>query len=416
MIQLHRKFKYFGLRVPYLSKYDAQCFMKRFRKHLKNYSDEKISYYLVGEYGPVHFRPHFHVLFFFNDEKTLESFGKVLHKSWTFGRVDFSLSRSKCSNYVAKYVNCRNSVPAIFRDRAIRPFAIHSTQFAQGFYRRQKEKIYELSPNSFDVIMREVNGSTSRSYPWRSLVSLFFPKCRRFNSSNFDEILYTYKLLPTARKLYHFDSISQLSNQVLNDIIIRSVSYDDIFDLKSKKYKAKEFFLAFICNLLVSPENRSRYVFAEQSHVTLIKLRDSLASLFYLSNHFIEFCCNGVSDNEVVIPVLRKIVEFYSHQNYNQLCEQYRQQEILLNDFSDKDVASALFYFYDNTFEREYLDDDSVHYFVLNDYEVYLYKSLSSFEFYQDFLQRVNDNWKNSVKHKVLNDQNEIFCYDNNPI
>lgn len=151
--------------IPYLSRYDAQCFMKRFRKHLTKYSNEKISYYLVGEYGPVHFRPHFHILFYFNTQQTLENFRQVLYKSWTFGRVDYSLSRGKANSYVAKYVNCAHSIPRIYTDRSIRPFCLHSQNFALGFYKSQKKEIYENVPKSFVSFTRCISGKFSPPLP-----------------------------------------------------------------------------------------------------------------------------------------------------------------------------------------------------------------------------------------------------------
>ena len=55
--------------IPFLNYVDVQNYIKRLRRHLGRYTNEKISFYAVGEYGPVHFRPHFHILLFFNNER-----------------------------------------------------------------------------------------------------------------------------------------------------------------------------------------------------------------------------------------------------------------------------------------------------------------------------------------------------------
>ena len=226
--QIRRKFRYFGSDVPYLSKYDAQCFLKRFRKHLNKFTDEKVSYYLVGEYGPIHFRPHFHVLFYFDSETILQNFREVLHSSWSLGFVDYSQSRGKCSTYVAQYVNCRNSVPRIYQDRAIRPFCLHSQKFAQRFYQNQKAEIYENEDFRFTDIMRSVGSSVSSTYAWRSLVSAFFPKCRGFYLLSPAELTYSYTLLSTAQKFYGKDcKISEIVELICRDLMHHSYTIGD---------------------------------------------------------------------------------------------------------------------------------------------------------------------------------------------
>ena len=411
MSQLHRKFKYFGNRIPYLCKYDAQCFLKRLRKNLKLYTDDKINYYLVGEYGPVHFRPHFHALFYFDSEKILQIFGKVLHKSWQNGFVDYSLSRSKCSSYVAKYVNCRNSVPRVFSDRALRPFAIHSQGFAQGFYKSKKKEIYENAPQSFDVILRTVGDDVSKTYPWRSLVALFFPKCRRFNSLSHNALVYSYRLLPTAKKFYKFDTIADLSNQVLNDLMFKDYDYRDLFKSDySLSSSSKDCFLQYIYILLYDNDFMERikdfdYCITNCDMITLKRMRQSISQMFYVSNHFIEFCNDGRSDYKSVSNTVTLIERFYSYQDYKNLCNMYDEQSSVI---TDSDMLSYLYFWYDNVFER--VDDDDLHYFVLNDYDVHLYSALCNSPFYQSFLHKVNEHWIKSVKHKVLNDKNEIFC------
>ena len=52
--------------IPFLNYVDVQNYIKRLRKHLsqKLGSYETLHFYAVGEYGPVHFRPHYHLLLF----------------------------------------------------------------------------------------------------------------------------------------------------------------------------------------------------------------------------------------------------------------------------------------------------------------------------------------------------------------
>lgn len=411
--QIRSKFLYFGDDIPYLSKYDAQCFLKRFRKHLSKYTNDKISYYLVGEYGPVHFRPHFHVLFYFDSETILQNFGQVLRKAWTLGRVDYSQSRGKCSNYVAQYVNSRNSVPRIYQDRAVRPFCLHSQKFAQRFYQDKKAEIYENEDFRFTDFKRSVGSSVSDTYAWRSLVSAFFPKCRGFNSLSLPELTFSYLLVQHARKFYGKEKkISELTECICSDLFSHSWKYDK-FDYSSRT-GTKTYFLYFI-NMNVThyddhyvfyaPNSQRFWRYCDLSLVQWQSIKQSVASLLYLSSHFVNFVCDG--DLSLVSDRIRKIIKFYSYRDYDNLTGQFELQTTLLSDCSDEDT-SLLFYLYDNVFESS--DDSGVRYFVLNDYEVRLYLYLTEIPYYNVFLQVTSDYYNKSVKHKELNDLNEIFC------
>lgn len=409
--QIRRKFHYFGNDVPYLSKYDGQCFLKRFRKHLSKITNDKVTYYMVGEYGPVHFRPHFHILFFFDSETILSHFGEVLRKAWTLGRLDYSQSRGKCSSYVAQYVNSRNSVPRIYQDRSVRPFCLHSQKFAQRFYQNQKEEIYEAENFRFADIMRKVGNSVSNTYAWRSLVSAFFPKCRGFNMLSVPELTFSYLLLRHAKKFYGQEKkISEITELICSDLFSHSYTSGE-FKYTSKS-GSKEYFLYFIHRnitrvddtFVLSSSDRSwRYCDLSMDQWTSIK--SSIASLLYLSSHFISFVCDG--DFSKVSTRIRQIVVFYDNRDYDNLVNQYELQCYLLYGCSDEDT-SLLFYLYDNVFDSS--DDSGIRYFVLNDYEVRLYRYLTELPYFRSFIQFTSDNYNKSVKHKVLNDQNEIFC------
>lgn len=101
--------------IPFLNYVDVQNYIKRIRKHISKYTNEKISFYAVGEYGPVHFRPHFHLLLFTNSEEVSKVIRQCHDKSWTFGRSDFQLSNGGCASYVASYINCLYNAPLLYR-------------------------------------------------------------------------------------------------------------------------------------------------------------------------------------------------------------------------------------------------------------------------------------------------------------
>ena len=99
--------------IPYLNYVDVQNYIKRLRKHLKTAlgSYETLHFYAVGEYGPVHFRPHYHILLFTNSKEVSKVLRQCHDKSWKLGRSDFQTSRGGAASYVASYVDSLSSAP-----------------------------------------------------------------------------------------------------------------------------------------------------------------------------------------------------------------------------------------------------------------------------------------------------------------
>ena len=110
--------------IPFLNYVDVQNYIKRLRKHLHLSlgSYETLHFYAVGEYGPVHFRPHYHILLFTNSKKVSKVLRQCHAKSWKFGRSDFQTARGGASSYVASYVNSLSAAPLLYRScRAFKP-------------------------------------------------------------------------------------------------------------------------------------------------------------------------------------------------------------------------------------------------------------------------------------------------------
>lgn len=100
--------------APCVDKRDVQLFIKRLRKKFKT---SKIRYFIVSEYGPTTFRPHYHGIIFnlpyngydlqmlsakVNKElRPIWNNGNILVDSVTFGRI----------SYVTKYMLCVTDLP-----------------------------------------------------------------------------------------------------------------------------------------------------------------------------------------------------------------------------------------------------------------------------------------------------------------
>ena len=159
--------------IPFLNYVDVQNYIKRLRRHLDRYTNEKISFYAVGEYGPVHFRPHFHLLLFFNSQEIADVLRECHNKSWKFGRSDIQRSNGGCASYVASYVNSLAAAPSLYRScRAFKP----RSRASLGFLRRVKHLM------KVRMSMRRLKRKSIRSlmdeYNFNGIVVKSTPPCR----------------------------------------------------------------------------------------------------------------------------------------------------------------------------------------------------------------------------------------------
>lgn len=111
--------------VPYVCKRDVQLFFKRLRK---SFPDSKIRYFLVSEYGPTTYRPHYHCILFnlprFSDNDLLNESKvvKTLQRVWSNGFITVDKVTSGRISYVTKYLSCVTDLPDWFP----RPFRLMS--------------------------------------------------------------------------------------------------------------------------------------------------------------------------------------------------------------------------------------------------------------------------------------------------
>lgn len=88
-----------------LSPRDAQLFLKRLRKRLG--SARPVRFYLVGEYGDLTQRPHYHLALFGVSE--LEH--SLLLEAWGLGHVQVGTLTLESAQYIAGYVTKKMTAP-----------------------------------------------------------------------------------------------------------------------------------------------------------------------------------------------------------------------------------------------------------------------------------------------------------------
>lgn len=354
---------------PYLSKTELQLFIKRVRKKVDSVSHEKIRYYAVGEYGPLHLRPHYHILFFFSSDTTLSAIVDNLSSLWRFGRTDAQIAKGDCSSYVASYVNSFGALPSLFRDKAFSPFVLHSQFLGQKVLQLSKEKAYSVAPREFISRSIAFDGVAKEFNLWRSCYFTFFPKCRGFSSLSSRGRIESYRIYLYAKELFpQSKSVLDLARYVAGYCSICQTTRDILpfLDRKVVDY--------FLCSRSV-PDAEG------------VGFQRFVSSVYYellLSYHFLFFCCDNTSGVEIKRKV-HMIEDFYSALELNRLSSWYTDMSLyFLDDLHDSD---DIVYFYDNVF----------------------HESMSMLPIYSQFVIEQNFLSERLVKHKKLNDANRIL-------
>lgn len=363
---------------PYLSRRDLQLFLKRLRFKLNKISHEKIRFFAAGEYGPEHFRPHYHLLLWFSDEKILSSLPEVVSASWLFGRVDVQVSKGKASQYVAKYLNSASKLPSIFRESFSRPFVTSSKRLGGAYFKSVLAEAYE-SPLSSIINQAYVSGSVSKSLTlWSACYSSAFPKCPGFASVDSSERFRRYLSYQTAKRFFpdwKECSLLEFSRRLARFFCDHYEDYFEKVDLSHDFTEYSSFlrtfysFFPFKCD--VGDERFGTYV-------------NQIYRMLLVSRHFLESCCG---DEYTPRHVFGCIERFYNELEYYNLTRFFESQSLFVESdfYNDGDEV----FFYDNLVFSDYR---------LQDTRVFVQYYCDSHNFFDSMM-----------KHKRQNDANKIF-------
>ena len=211
--------------IPFLNYVDVQNYIKRLRKHLFQQlgSYESLHFYAVGEYGPVHFRPHFHLLLFSNSDQVAEILRQCHDKSWKFGRSDFQRSAGGSASYVSSYVNSLSAAPLLYRScRAFKP----RSRASIGFFEKgcdfvENEDPYAQIEQKIDSVVNgrcyNFNGVSVQSTPPMSYIRTLLP---RFSSARNDDSVAIARVLravhSTPSRIARFGFIDYKQGSILS--------------------------------------------------------------------------------------------------------------------------------------------------------------------------------------------------------
>lgn len=377
--------------IPYLRKSDLQNWFKRLRKAISKFTSSKVRYFACGEYGPLHLRPHYHILLWFDDKEIFKVCDELIYKTWRYGRIDCQLTQGKASNYVASYVNSNCALPSFYQFSSIRPFSTHSRFLGQRILALSREKVYATSPDEFINVGFPINGTYTSFRLWLSCYSVFYPKCKGFFAKSPYELYYSYTIYELAKKRYPTaDNCFKLAQAIYEHL-----SYTQQYTPELRKFpnEVDTRFYNYFAEYVVNPDSVSDEDIDRQ-------VRNIYKDLLN-SRHFLTFVCNSSTDYQFRMNQIYKITDFYNYLRHEQLIKFYEQQELYFSiDLSDTD---DIVFFYDN-----FPDSNNFGKSLTNPP-----KSLSNNWLYKQFSSKASIDFRRRTKHKELNDANNMLFNGN---
>lgn len=157
------------------------------KTHNIDYNTYAFRYFLCAEYGPSTFRPHYHLLVWFEERSEYSVLSEILSKSWKAGdvRID-SVTTNGVSNYVASYVNSSAGVPEVLRAKSVRSRCTFSKFPSVGAIQIDDEEIQEFLREGASKRV-EWDDTKKAFIPYvfpTAFYRRYFPKCQGFNTKN----------------------------------------------------------------------------------------------------------------------------------------------------------------------------------------------------------------------------------------
>lgn len=376
--------------IPFLNYVDVQNYIKRLRKYLYKQlgSYETLHFYAVGEYGPIHFRPHYHLLLFTNSEKVSEVLRYCHDKSWKFGRSDFQITRGGASSYVSSYVNSLSSAPLLYRScRAFKP----CSRASLGFFEKgcdfvEGEDPYAQIEQKIDSVVNgrvhNFDGLSIRSTPPVSYIRTLLP---RFSSARDDDSITIARVLravhSTPKRIakrgfidYKQDSVLSLTRAYYQYLKSNPILTDD------------DKIILHSARCLTRSCNSSSDVDIESYINKLYRLFLHVYK-FFRNWHLPTFGCNIDSYAGRIMFILKKGIEYEKKKNYESLRDTFN----LRSAYSE--ISDCMFALPANGQERDVLSNVSCETVLL----------------LEQLRYRSSTYCRDMIKHKKLNDANNIF-------
>lgn len=380
--------------IPFLNYVDVQNYIKRLRKHLFNKigSYETLHFYAVGEYGPVHFRPHYHLLLFTNSEEVSKVLRYCHDKSWKFGRSDFQRSAGGACSYVASYVNSLCSAPLLYRScRAFRP----RSRASVGFFEKGCDFVESEDPyaqierkiaSCVDGRLYNFNGVSVRSTPPLSYIRTLLP---RFSSARNDDGVAIARTLRAVHSTpariarfgfiaYNQDSILSLVRVYYQYLKVNSILSDDD---KIILHAARCLTRLGVCS--------SDFDFDSESYINKLYRLFLYVYKFFRNWHLPPFGSDLSAYSNRIMFIIKTGIEYEQKKNYESLRDSF-----IVRSANSK-ISDCMFVLPQNGCESDVLLKTSI--------------SSETVQLLEQLRYRSATHCRDMIKHKKLNDANNIF-------
>lgn len=376
--------------IPFLNYVDVQNYIKRLRKYLYSQlgSYETLHFYAVGEYGPVHFRPHYHILLFTNSEEVSKVLRHCHDKSWKFGRSDFQIARGGASSYVSSYVNSLSAAPLLYRScRAFRP----RSRASLGFFEKgcdfvEGEDPYAQIEQKIDSVVNGriygFNGISIRSTPPMSYIRTLLP---RFSSACNDDSVAIARVLravhSTPKRIAKYGFIDYKQDSVLSLVRVyyRYLKANPILTDEDKIVLHSARCLTRFCNSSSDVDI--------ESYINKLYRLFLYVFKFFRNWHLPTFGCNIDSYAGRIMFILKKGIEYEKKKNYKSLRDAY----VLRSQYPE--ISDCMFALPQNGQEIDVLQS----------------VSSETVQLLEQLRYRSSTRCHDMIKHKKLNDANDIF-------
>ena len=347
---------------PTLHKRDIQLYLKKARYHYAKNFKAKFRYFLCGEYGPQTFRPHYHILFFFDSFEQAENCRQYILECWEYGNVDCSVAKD-CSRYVAGYVNSLSRLPEVYTVHTTRAFHLHSIHLGEYLYKSPIKEVYEAPVEDFVRRIDTIRDKTISYMLSGTICHHYFPRVPRYTAFTHEQLYKLYTIFDPRTTDHPMWKSQFISPKQLTDII-----YDQLF-----------------CSYTRNSAFKQEYKFLYDlygGHHKILDSEDTIKRFLYnsilVSRKFLRICKQLGKDTYYVF---NKITDFWNRYSYLHLIDAYCE----MSD-PEFDTEDTILYYDDS-------DYDSVVQRLANHPEV-LSAQQSAF-----------DKLSNAVKNKQLNDR-----------
>lgn len=376
--------------IPFLNYVDVQNYIKRLRKHLfkKLGSYETLHFYAVGEYGPVHFRPHFHLLLFSNSSEVAKVLRECHDKSWKLGRSDFQHSAGGAASYVASYVNSLSSAPLLYRScRSFRP----KSRSSIGFFEKGCDFVEDVDPYAqieakIDSVVNgrcyDFGGVCVRSTPPMSYIRTLLPRfssARNDDSTALARILYAVHSTPKRIAKFGFIDYKQDSILDLVRVYYQYLKLNPVLTDDDKIILHNARCLTRFVNLSSDVD--------VQAFISKLYRLFLYVHKFFRNWHLPDFGSNIDLYYGRVLFILKKSIEYETKKNYESLRDAYN----LRSQYPD--ISDCMFALPQNGQEIDVLQA----------------VSSETVQLLEQLRYRSSTFCRDMIKHKKLNDANNIF-------